>query len=79
MIKYNLTDNNMKLFFVVLALIALSILIVFLVGKLVRHLINLSAILSNRNTTDVALRSHGVVYNKTKDKLEADQSLILPF
>lgn len=76
---YNLTDNNMELFFVIMALIALCILIVFLVGKLVRHLLNLSAIISNKNTTDVSLRSHGVVYNETTDKLEADQSLILPF
>lgn len=69
----------MKLFFAVMALIALCISIVFLVGKLVRHLLNLSAIISNKNTTDVSLRSHGVVYNEAKDKLEADQSLILPF
>ena len=56
-----------------------SIFIMYLIKKLVENIANLSILLRKKNYYDVSKQKHGIVYNKKTKKLEADQSLILPF
>lgn len=54
-------------------------LLMYLIKKLVENIANLSILLRKKNYYDVSKQKHGIVYNKKTKKLEADQSLILPF
>ena len=65
--------------FRILALVVTSIAIMFLAKKFVESVCNLSILLRKKNYYDVSKQRHGIVYNKKAKKLEADQSLILPF
>ena len=62
----------------ILAIIALSVAIMFLSKKIIEGVLNVKA-LNEKNFHDVTRQKHGIVYNKKTQKLEADQSLILPF
>ena len=53
--------------------------VVVVCKKIVESFINLRIILKKNNTLDVTKQRHGVVLNKNKKKLEADQTIILPF
>ena len=63
----------------VIGLVVTSIFIMYLIKKLVENIANLSILLRKKNYYDVSKQKHGIVYNKKTKKLEADQSLILPF
>ena len=63
----------------VLAVVLLTIAIMFFIKKLVESVINLSYLSKDKNLYDVSNQKHGVVLNKKTQKLEADQSVILPF
>ena len=63
----------------VLAIIFLTIAIMFFIKKFVESIFNLNMSLRGKNYYDVSNQRHGIVLNKRTKKLEADQSLILPF
>lgn len=63
----------------IFALIIGTILIIFFLKKIVESICNLSILLRKKNYYDVTKQRHGVVINKKTKKIEADQSLILPF
>ena len=63
----------------IIGLVVTSIFIMYLIKKLVENIANLSVLLRKKNYYDVSKQKHGIVYNKKTKKLEADQSLILPF
>lgn len=63
----------------ILALVVTSIVIMYLFKKLVESLCRISVAMSKKNHYEVSNQRHGVVINKKEKKLEADQSLILPF
>lgn len=63
----------------IIGLVVTSIFIMYLIKKLVENIANLSILLRKKNYYDVSKQKHGIVYNKKTKKLEADQSLILPF
>lgn len=69
----------MPFVFKVLAVVLLTIAIMFFIKKLVESVINLSYLSKDKNLYDVSNQKHGVVLNKKTKKLEADQSVILPF
>ena len=62
-----------------MAIIVLCIAIVFFIRKFIESLFNLKVLLSKNNRNDVSKQRHGMVLNKKTGKLEADQSVILPF
>ena len=63
----------------VLAFVLLTIGIMFFIKKLVESVINLIYLSKDKNFYDVSNQKHGVVLNKKTKRLEADQSVILPF
>lgn len=63
----------------IIALVAGTIFIMFFLKKIVESFCNLSILLRKKNYYDVTKQRHGIVINKKKKKIEADQSLILPF
>ena len=63
----------------IVALVVGTILIMFFLKKIVESVCNLSVLLRKKNYYDVTKQRHGIVINKKTKKLEADQSLILPF
>jgi len=63
----------------VLAVVLLTIVIMFFIRKLVESVFNLTFMLRKKNSYDVSNQRHGIVLNKETKKLEADQSIILPF
>jgi len=63
----------------VLAVVLLTIGIMFFIKKLVESVINLIYLSKDKNFYDVSNQKHGVVLNKKTKRLEADQSVILPF
>ena len=63
----------------VLAVVLLTIVIMFFIRKLVESVFNLTFMLRKKNLYDVSNQRHGIVLNKETKKLEADQSIILPF
>lgn len=69
----------MPFVFKVLAVVLLTIAIMFFIKKLVESVINLSYLSKDKNLYDVSNQKHGVVLNKKTKKLEADQSVILPY
>lgn len=63
----------------VLAVVLLTIVIMFFIRKLVESVFNLTFMLRKKNLYDVSNQRHGIVLNNETKKLEADQSIILPF
>lgn len=63
----------------ILAIIILTIAIMFFTKKFVESIFNLIFILKKKNWYDVSNQRHGIVLNKETKKLEADNSIILPF
>lgn len=62
-----------------LGLVVTSIIIVYLFKKFVESICNLDVSLRKENHYDVSKQRNGIVLNKDTKRLEADQSLILPF
>lgn len=69
----------MSIIMKLLAIIILTIAIMFFTKKIVESIFNLKMSLRRKNYYDVSNQRHGIVLNKKTKKLEADQSLILPF
>lgn len=63
----------------VLVIIITGMIAMFSIKKLIESLINLIVDLKNKNKYDNHRQREGMVLNKKTKKLEADQSLILPF
>ena len=61
------------------ALIGGAIATCFFLRKLIESIINLSVLLDKKNYTDGTLKHEGIVINKKTKKVEADNSMILPF
>ena len=61
------------------AILILGLVLVFLLKKLTQCLINLVVLYKKENYLDISKQRDGIVYNTTTKKLEADQSIILPF
>ena len=64
---------------ILISMILLGVCAGFAAKKLIEGIINLSVILKKGNRFDVSKQKNGIVYNKKEKKLEADQSMILPF
>lgn len=71
--------NKMGILLKVLAIVLLCILAMFLIKKIVEGVFNLNVVLRKDNTRDISKQRNGIVLNTKTKKLEADQSLILPF
>lgn len=71
----------MSLIFKIIAVIALTIVAIFLIKKLAERIINLNVLYNKRDKYDLSKQKDGIVFNKKKgkEKLEADQTIILPF
>ena len=54
-------------------------LYVFFIRKITESIVKLSVLLKKENYQDGTLKHEGMVINKKTKKLEADNSLILPF
>lgn len=65
--------------FKLIAVFILGLVLVFLLKKLTQCLINLSVLYKKDNALDISKQRDGIVYNTKSKKLEADQSIILPF
>ena len=63
----------------IIGIIVASIAAMYFMKKFVESVINLSVSLKKRNYYDKRLQHQGIVFNKRTKKLEADNSLILPF
>ena len=63
----------------VLAIVLITVAIMFFTRKFVESIFNLAFLLKKKNRYDVTSQRQGIVLNKKTKKLEADQSLILPF
>jgi hypothetical protein len=63
----------------IIALVAGTILIMFFLKKIMESICNLIILLGKKNYYDVTKQRQGIVINKKTKKLEADQSIILPF
>lgn len=64
---------------IIIGMIFLGVCAGFAAKKLIEGIINLSVLLKKGNRFDVSRQKNGIVYNKKEKKLEADQSMILPF
>lgn len=51
----------------------------FLTKKFVESIYNLKVFFNRKNRYDVSNQRNGIVLNERKKRLEADQSIILPF
>ena len=69
----------MKLMTTCIALVLLTIVAMLCVKKIVECLLNIIIFSKKENRYNVAKQRNGIVYNKKTQKLEADQSIILPF
>ncbi len=69
----------MKLMTTCIALVLLTIVAMLCVKKIVECLLNILIFSKKENRYNVAKQRNGIVYNKKTQKLEADQSIILPF
>ena len=69
----------MKLITTCIALVLLTIVAMLCVKKIVECLLNILIFRKKENRYNVAKQRNGIVYNKKTQKLEADQSIILPF
>ena len=56
-----------------------AIITMYFIRKIIECLLNLSVLFNKKNYYDGTLRHESMVINKRTKKLEADQSLILPF
>ena len=63
----------------VAAVVLLGILAMFLIKKLVEGVFNLKIVFKKDNLRYISKQRNGIVINTKTKKLEADQSLILPF
>jgi flagellar biogenesis protein FliO len=63
----------------IIAVIALGVFAMYLLRRLAENIVKLNISLRKNNMYDVSKQKHSIVYNKRTGKLEADQSLILPF
>lgn len=71
--------SKMGILLKVLAVVLLSILAMFLIKKLVEGVFNLKVVFRKDHSRDISKQKNGIVLNTETKKLEADQSLILPF
>lgn len=62
----------------IMAIIVLGIATTYFAKKFIESIYNFIA-LGKKNYADVTRQKHGIVFNKKTNKLEADQSLIVPF
>lgn len=69
----------MKLMTTCIALVLLTIVAMLCIKKIVECLLNILIFSKKENRYNVAKQRNGIVYNKKTQKLEADQSIILPF
>ncbi len=69
----------MGILFKVFAIVLLCALAMFLIKKIVEGVFNLNVVLRKNNSHDISKQRNGIVLNTKTKKLEADQSLILPF
>ncbi len=60
-------------------LLLATIVALYAVKKIIRTILNLRALNQYRKSPDPINQRHGIVYNKETNKLEADQSPILPY
>ena len=56
-----------------------TIVIVWILKKILETYYNIKALRHSTEVTDVTKKRHGIVYNKKDKKLEADQTIITPF
>jgi hypothetical protein len=63
----------------VLAVVFITVAIMFFIKRLVESIFNLKISLRQKSYYDVSNQRHGIVLNKKTKRLEADQSVILPF
>lgn len=63
----------------IVAILFLGVVASYLIKKLIETIINLIIIGQESKRPDLAKQRNGIVYNTKTKKLEADQSLILPF
>lgn len=72
--------KNMGIFLIkALAILILGIAAIFFMKQIIENTIDLHVSCKNKNRYDVSKQRNGIVLNKRTKKLEADQSLILPF
>ena len=69
----------MKTLLIIASLIILCVLAIYFFRKLMESLVNLYILSKKKNSHDLTKQRNGIVLNKKTKKLEADQSLILPF
>lgn len=69
----------MQIILSIIAIICAGVCTVIAVNKLIKSLLNITTLLQKENFHDGTKQKHGIVYNTKTKKLEADQSLILPF
>ncbi len=69
----------MKLITTCITLVLLTVVAMLCVKKIVECILNIKVLNKKENHYDVAKQRNGIVYNKKTKKLEADQSIILPF
>lgn len=62
-----------------LLLVFSAIAVMFFTRKFIESVINLSVSLKKKNYYNITMQHQGIVLNKKTKKLEADNSLILPF
>lgn len=63
----------------ILLIIFFAIIFCFFFRKLIESIINLFTLLDKKNYYNITMQHQGIVLNKKTKKLEADNSLILPF
>lgn len=63
----------------IIAMFIAAILVMYFIRKIIECCCNLSVLFDKKNYYDHTLRHESMVINKKTKKLEADQSLILPF
>jgi hypothetical protein len=69
----------MKVILMCVSLILITIVASFCVKKIVESILNIQILSKKENYYNTARLQNGMVYNKKTKKLEADQSIILPF
>lgn len=62
-----------------IGIITLTVMALYCIKRIIIAILNLHALSQYRRTPDPINQRQGIVYNKRTNKLEADQSPILPY
>lgn len=74
---HNIKNTISMKILIILAIIILILVFIIVIRIIVENIVNIIIITKKKNTLDLTMHRNGIVINKKKNKLEADQSIVL--